>query len=196
MSPLKSIRAGRRDALAPVAGAAGVLMIAGLGVFLAFGGTPRQASEKGPAFDQEKRLTGGSGIPSPPPGAPAFPTSAGRTSGSGSGWQELVRPPRAPEATARKGEAPWGSGLPYVPVPSRERHPAATHAGSSRPGATHDGTTHDDPTHDGPTHDGPTDRGRADGGTAHADTSHADPTHADTSRGDASRRDPEQRADP
>ncbi|MEV0591021.1 hypothetical protein [Nonomuraea cavernae] len=142
---------------------AGVLAIAGLGIFLAFTGTSRPAPEKAPIIDQEAVLSGGSSIPSPTPQArypapsPAAPTpgehmgpagQAGRpaevrTVSSGghpapvTRWLEALPPPAATAAKALPQEDAADAVIP--PARGGDATPAATErgpAGSLAPGPT------------------------------------------------------------
>lgn len=119
-----------------MAGVAGVLAIAGLGIFLAFTGTSRPASKKAPINDQEAVLSGASSIPSPTPQArypapsPTVPAPGEHTGAAG----QANRPAEVRTVSSGGHPAPVTRWLEVLPPPG------ATAAGALPPEAAVDAT--------------------------------------------------------
>jgi hypothetical protein len=104
LSPLHAIRPGRRDRLAAAAGVAGVIVIAALGIFLAFTGSQSPEREKAPENDQESGLSHGSSIT--PASRPPIPTSWPSNATPADGLAADSGPPPENGPTPEKGLTP------------------------------------------------------------------------------------------
>ncbi len=151
LSPLRGIRPGSYNRLAPAAGAATVLAIAGLGILLAFTGPRNPARKSAPEFDQENALFHGSRTPShspwstpvsgpsprasdPSPGASGSspgasdpsPRPTARTSSAAVRRSPDSSTPGVPELSARGPSTAAPGWVRVLPAPTRK-------AGSPRP---------------------------------------------------------------
>lgn len=112
LSPKRSICPGSRNRLGAMAGAAGVLVTAGLGILLAFTATPESLPQSAREFDQE---------------TPLIPRSNSPTSEEGVSWTGAT-------PVTESSSTP----SPALPVPDSS-WPSAASPGSSRPAATSPG---------------------------------------------------------
>lgn len=108
--------------MAPAASVAGVLMIAGMGVLLAFIGTPRPVQKSASSNDQKSRLTAVSSLPAPP--RARAPRPGGWPTDWANGWGN-GRPGQVPGPTPALARAPGAldpdSWLEPVRPPARHR---------------------------------------------------------------------------
>jgi hypothetical protein len=101
--------------MAAVAGVTGVLLIAGLGIFLAFTGTQRSETKSAPVNDQEKPVSGALSIPTPgrsPSTGPSTAPSTGPSTGPDARTSEAPSTGPSADSAAGPSEGPDGvSGL-------------------------------------------------------------------------------------
>lgn len=130
LSPLRAIRPGSRNRLAPAAGVATVLAIAGLGILLAFTGPRNPLRKSAPEFDQENALFDGSRTPShsPWPAPVSSPSPTPTPTSPADGFLDLITPstpgpnvPSTPDPNVPK--APESTPALSRPAPSRTTTP-------------------------------------------------------------------------